>query len=204
MKTNLPGKKGLILDEPLLFELEPTGNSGLSLPAWDVAEADTSAIPPALLRDEVEDFPQLTEPTVVRHFTRLSTRNYSLDGGFYPLGSCTMKYNPRFCEQTAALDGFTQAHPYQPEADSQGILQLMWELEQNLIEISGLDAVCLQPSAGSHGELLGMMLIHAYTNPETTQKEIRSLFPILPMEPTLPVRLYVSTIPLPYPLERMD
>jgi len=106
--------------------------------------------------------PELSEPEIVRHFTRLSQRNYSIDTHFYPLGSCTMKHNPRINEWAARREGFLESHPYHPEALIQGNLALMSALEEYLAEISGLDAVTLQPAAGAHGELTGLFLIRAY------------------------------------------
>jgi glycine dehydrogenase subunit 2 len=163
MNPKAPGSSGLVLSEPLLFELPRDGNSGIDLPEMDVDWAtESESLPAEMIRQEVEGFPELSEPDVVRHFSRLSTWNFSVDSGFYPLGSCTMKYNPKLNEAAAAMKGFSGAHPYLPEADAQGILQLLWELQHDLAEISGMDSVCLHPAAGSHGELLGMMLIRAY------------------------------------------
>ncbi len=163
MKHRSPGKTGLILDEPLLFELGSKELSGMDLPEMDVDRIELrNLVPKDLIRDEIEDFPELTEPEVIRHFTRLSSWNFSVDGGFYPLGSCTMKYNPKINETAAAMEGFATAHPYLPDELAQGILKLLWDLQQDLAEISGMDSVCLHPAAGSHGELLGMMLIRAY------------------------------------------
>ena len=153
MSLKAPGSTGLVLKEPLLFDLPRHGNSGIELPEVDVEVTQESGqIPEEMIRQEVEGFPELSEPEVVRHFSRLSTWNFSVDGGFYPLGSCTMKYNPKLNEAAAGLKGFSLAHPYLPEEDAQGILKLLWNLQQDLIEISGMDAVCLHPAAGSHGE----------------------------------------------------
>jgi glycine dehydrogenase subunit 2 len=157
------GTRGLVFNEPLIFEQGSPGREGYSLPASDVPEKKAERlIPKKLLRDEIPGFPEVSEVDVVRHFTRMSQWNYGIDLGFYPLGSCTMKYNPRMNEDMARLPGFARAHPYQPEALSQGALQLLWELEQYLAEICGMDRVSLQPSAGAHGELTGIMLIRAY------------------------------------------
>lgn len=154
---------GLIQEEPLIFELGRQGRRGYSLPRWDVKEAEpTDLIPSTLLREEWEGFPELSEVDVVRHFTRLSQWNYGVDSGFYPLGSCTMKYSPKVNEEVARWSGFAGVHPYQPEDLSQGILRLMYELEGFLAEITGMDHVSLQPAAGAHGELAGMMMIRAY------------------------------------------
>ncbi len=117
---------------------------------------------PAELTGDGPDFPDLSEIEVVRHYTRLSTWNFGVDTGLYPLGSCTMKYNPKINEKLAGLRGFAAAHPLLPSALSQGALQLMFELERFLAEITGLDAVTLQPAAGAQGELTGMLIVHAW------------------------------------------
>jgi len=153
---------GLIQDEPLIFEQGGDGRKGYSLPRWDVEEMKPEKfVPPSLLRKELDDFPQLCEVDVVRHFTRLSQWNYGVDSGVYPLGSCTMKYNPKVNEEVAKMSGFATIHPYQPEDLSQGILRLMYELEGFLAEITGMDCVSLQPAAGAQGELAGMMMVRA-------------------------------------------
>ena len=153
---------GLIQDELLIFEQGGRGRRGYSLPKWDVEEVETrTVIPPDLLRKDLEGFPQLSEIDVVRHFTRLSQWNYGVDSGLYPLGSCTMKYNPKVNEEIARMAGFANIHPYYPEDLSQGILKLMYELESFLAEITGMDHVTLQPAAGAHGELTGIMMIKA-------------------------------------------
>jgi glycine dehydrogenase subunit 2 len=143
---------------PLLYELSSPGRVGYRLPELDVPE---SMLPESLLRDHLA-LPELTEREVVQHFTRLSQLNYSVDTGFYPLGSCTMKYNPKMHEEVARFGGFTQIHPCQDESTVQGALQLMYELQELLAEITGLPAVSLQPVAGAHGELTGMLIIRAY------------------------------------------
>ncbi|OGP77842.1 MAG: glycine dehydrogenase (aminomethyl-transferring) [Deltaproteobacteria bacterium RBG_16_49_23] len=154
---------GLIQDEPLIFEQGGEGRKGYSLPEWDVEELEAKQfIPLHLLREGLDGFPQLSEIDVVRHFTRLSQWNYGIDSGFYPLGSCTMKYNPKINEEAARMKGFASIHPYQPESLVQGILRLMYELEGYLAEITGMDHVTLQPAAGAHGELTGMMMIRAF------------------------------------------
>ena len=156
--SDQPGTSGLILDEPLLWERGKKGRCGFSLPARDVPESPL----PAALAGEGPDFPDLSEPEVVRHYTRLSTWNYGVDTGLYPLGSCTMKYNPKTNERQAALRGFAAAHPLLPSDLSQGALRLMSELERDLAEITGLAAVTLQPAAGAQGELAGMLILHAW------------------------------------------
>jgi glycine dehydrogenase subunit 2 len=144
--------------EPLLFEIGKPGRANEYLPALDVPE---TPLPAAYLRDELS-LPDVSELDVVRHFTRLSQMNFSIDTNFYPLGSCTMKYNPKIHEATARLPGFAWLHPYQDEADVQRALQLMYELQALLGEIAGLPAVTLQPAAGAHGELTGLLIIRAY------------------------------------------
>ncbi len=154
--------RGLIQDEPLIFEQGGRGRRGYSLPQWDVEEVEANhLVPPDLLRKDLEGFPQLSEVDVVRHFTRLSQWNYGVDSGLYPLGSCTMKYNPKVNEEIARMNGFANIHPYYPQDLSQGILKLMYQLEGFLAEITGMDHVTLQPAAGAHGELTGMMMIKA-------------------------------------------
>lgn len=151
------------MDEPLIFERSSKGRRGIEIPPSDVGEVrPEDVIPVELLRDDIEGFPEVSEVDIARHFIRLSQRNFGVDTGFYPLGSCTMKYNPKVNEDIARLPGFMKVHPYQPEVLSQGALQLMYELEDYLAEISGMDAVTLQPAAGAHGELCGMLMIAAY------------------------------------------
>jgi len=149
--------------QPLIFERSVKGRKAYSLPASDVPEVPLeSVIPPSLLRDAPPALPEVSEPDLVRHYTALSRRNYGVDNGFYPLGSCTMKYNPKTNEAVVRLAGFSHIHPYQPEETVQGALQLMWELQEALAAITGMDAVSLQPAAGAHGEWTGLMMIRAY------------------------------------------
>ena len=149
-------------NEPLLFENSSPGKRGYQLPPLDVPSVDpASALGAANTRAEIEGFPEVSEVEAIRHFTRLSTHNYAIDLGLYPLGSCTMKYNPRVNEQVARIEGLAWAHPYQPESLSQGILEIMGTLEKTLAEITGMDAVTLQPAAGAHGEFTGILLIRA-------------------------------------------
>ena len=143
----------------LIFEKSQSGRRGGELPRYDVPAAK---MPDELRRESPPRLPELAEPEIVRHFTELSTRNFGIDTGFYPLGSCTMKYNPRVNERLVMLPGFRDLHPYQDEDGSQGALELMWRLQEALIEVSGLHACSLQPAAGSQGELTGLMLIRAY------------------------------------------
>ncbi|MBX5496252.1 MAG: aminomethyl-transferring glycine dehydrogenase subunit GcvPB [Bryobacteraceae bacterium] len=150
-------------NEPLLFECSSPGKKGYQLPDLDVPAVDPAeALGAENVRDEIEDFPEVSEVEVVRHFTRLSTWNYGIDLGLFPLGSCTMKYNPRVNELVARTEGLLWAHPYQPEALSQGAMEIIARLEAALAEITGMDAVTLQPAAGAHGEMTGIMLIRAY------------------------------------------
>ncbi len=174
MSDEMVGTRGLTFNEPLIFEQGSPGRSGISFPAMDVPEKKPERlIPKKLLRDEIPGFPEVSEVEVVRHFTRMSQWNYGIDLGMYPLGSCTMKYNPRLNEDMARLPGFAHIHPYQPEPLSQGALQLLWELEQYLAEICGMDRVTLQPSAGAHGELTGIMMIRAYhTSKSNPRKKV--------------------------------
>jgi len=152
--------RGLVYEEPLLFERGSQGSrTGVSLPP---PEADPGELPAELVRGEIKELPALGELEVVRHFTRLSAWNYGIDTGFYPLGSCTMKYNPKSSEALARLPGFAQAHPLLPEALAQGSLELMYELERALSEISGFAATTLVPAAGAQGELTGVMMIRAF------------------------------------------
>jgi glycine dehydrogenase subunit 2 len=157
------GTRGLVFQEPLIFEQGSPGRVGYSLPACDVPQkAAETLIPAHLLRSEVEGLPEVSEPEVVRHFTRMSQWNFGIDLGFYPLGSCTMKYNPRVNEEAARLAGFARIHPYLPDELAQGALELMWALERYLADVCGMDRVTLQPAAGAHGELTGVMMIRAY------------------------------------------
>ena len=156
MKETL-GTTGLVLNEPLLWEKGAPGRNGFSLPARDV---DRAPVPDHLL-GEAPDLPDLGELDVVRHYTRLSQWNFGVDTGMYPLGSCTMKYNPKINEELAGLAGFTGAHPLLPADLCQGALRLMHDLQTFLAEITGMQAVSLQPAAGAQGELAGMLLIHA-------------------------------------------
>jgi len=150
-------------NEPLLFENSSPGKRGYQLPDLDVPDVDARAVLGAAhTRSEIEGFPEVSEVEAIRHFTRLSTHNYAIDLGLYPLGSCTMKYNPRVNEQVARIEGLAWAHPYQPESLSQGILEVMGTLEQILAGITGMDAVTLQPAAGAHGEFTGILLVRAW------------------------------------------
>jgi glycine dehydrogenase subunit 2 len=144
--------------EGLIFEHSKRGRRGYRLPALDVPEAEV--LPSSLLRGEIGDEVEVSEVDVIRHFTRLSRLNVSIDAGLYPLGSCTMKHNPRINEELARTPGFALSHPLQPDAQVQGNLELLWHLEQTLKEIFGLPRVTLQPVAGAHGELTGILMVH--------------------------------------------
>src|SRR5438445_12873896 len=143
----------------LIYERSQAGRRASAVPDPDVEPA---AIPEGLRRSKPPRLPELAEPELVRHFTELSTRNFGIDTGFYPLGSCTMKYNPRVNERLVGLPGFANLHPLQDEDGVQGALDLEWRLQEILAEVTGLHAVSLQPAAGSQGELTGLMLVRRY------------------------------------------
>lgn len=146
--------------EGLIFERSSPGRVGYQLPPLGVPLVDPAAtLPGDLARGEIDELPEVSEVDVIRHFTRISKWNYSIDEGMYPLGSCTMKYNPRINEEVARLLGVAHLHPLQPESQVQGALELLWELEKALAAVTGLARVTLQPAAGAHGELAGMMMI---------------------------------------------
>ncbi len=150
-------------ESKLLFEKSKSGKEGVFLPQRKFPEKDFSQlIPAALQRKEAAELPEVTEPELVRHFVNLSKKNFSVDTHFYPLGSCTMKYNPKIHEDVAALDGFAWVNPSQPEDQIQGTLQIFYELSRALCELTGMYEFTLQPAAGAHGELCGMMLTRAY------------------------------------------
>jgi glycine dehydrogenase subunit 2 len=151
-------------NESLIFERSHPGRAGFSLPPLDVDEAPLDDIIPAQFQreDDLLGMPEVTEVDVVRHFTRMSTWNYSIDLGMYPLGSCTMKYNSRLNEKVARIAGFANLHPLAAEGEAQGALQVVYELQQHLAEITGLPGISLQPAAGAHGEMTGIMIIRAF------------------------------------------
>ncbi|MBP1760401.1 MAG: glycine cleavage system protein [Firmicutes bacterium] len=164
--------------EPLIFDLSADGRSAVSLPKCDVPEVSIETlIPNDLLRQQEPSLPELSEVDVVRHFTRLSTFNHGVDTGFYPLGSCTMKYNPKVNEMLSRLSGFTALHPYQPESLTQGALQLMAELQEDLCELAGMDGFTLQPAAGAHGEMTGILIIKAYHDHRQDMKRKKVIVP---------------------------
>ncbi|MEP0842499.1 MAG: aminomethyl-transferring glycine dehydrogenase subunit GcvPB [Phycisphaerae bacterium] len=149
--------------EKLIFEQSTPGACAVSLPATDVPPVERErAIPRELLAEAPPPLPEIGELDLVRHYTRLAHRLFSVDGNFYPLGSCTMKYNPRINERAAAMPGFAALHPLQSEADTQGLLEMLYQLRVFLAEIAGLAEVTLQPCAGAHGEMTGLMIINAY------------------------------------------
>ncbi|NOZ94027.1 MAG: glycine dehydrogenase subunit 2 [Acidobacteria bacterium] len=157
-------KRRALRDEPLIFERNPGRGrrGGYLLPETGIPPVDPGTVLPAVqLRPALDGLPALGELEVVQHFHRLSQLNFAVDEGLYPLGSCTMKYNPRVCEAAARLTGFTEVHPLQPDDQVQGALRLLWELEEALKTITGLAGVTLQPAAGAHGELTGMLMIRA-------------------------------------------
>jgi glycine dehydrogenase subunit 2 len=150
-------------NEGLIFEKSSPGKRAFELPPLDVPTVDPAkALGTNHRREGIEGFPEVSEIEVLRHFTRLSTWNYAIDLGMYPLGSCTMKYNPRVNEFVARLDGIATEHPYQPQELSQGCLKILRLLEKCLLEITGMDAITLQPAAGAQGEMTGLLLIRAY------------------------------------------
>ena len=146
-------------NESLIFERSQIGRVGYRLPKLDVPETNLDELLPEELRrtDDLDGVPEVSEVDVIRHFTRISTWNYSIDLGMYPLGSCTMKYNSRLNEKVARIAGFTNLHPLAPEEESQGALELIYELQKDLSEITGLPGISLQPAAGAQGEMTGVM-----------------------------------------------
>ncbi|WP_078597092.1 aminomethyl-transferring glycine dehydrogenase subunit GcvPB [Evansella clarkii] len=150
-------------NQELIFEISKEGRIGYSLPELDVPATNINdLIPSEYQREEEPDLPEVSELQIVRHYTALSTRNHGVDSGFYPLGSCTMKYNPKINEDVARFPGFAHLHPYQDPSTIQGALELMYKLQTSLEEITGMDQVTLQPAAGAHGEWTGLMMIRAF------------------------------------------
>ncbi|OHR66975.1 glycine dehydrogenase (aminomethyl-transferring) [Bacillus sp. HMSC76G11] len=147
----------------IIFEISRSGRIGLSLPESDVGKIDLQdKLPKHLIRNIPAELPEVSELQLVRHYTALSNKNHGIDNGFYPLGSCTMKYNPKINEDVARFEGFSRIHPYQPAETVQGALKLLYELQEDLAEITGMDAVTLQPSAGAQGEWTGLMMVKKY------------------------------------------
>ncbi|MCW6073757.1 aminomethyl-transferring glycine dehydrogenase subunit GcvPB [Clostridium sporogenes] len=162
----------------VIFELSSEGRKGYRLPDLDVPEVELSELlPKNLLREDEIELPEVSEVDVVRHYTALSNKNYTVDNGFYPLGSCTMKYNPKINEDIAALSGFSKIHPLQDENISQGALELMYDLKGKLCEITGLDDFTLQPAAGAHGEYTGLLIIKAYHEKRGDTKRTKIIVP---------------------------
>ncbi|NYB75776.1 aminomethyl-transferring glycine dehydrogenase subunit GcvPB [Sedimentibacter hydroxybenzoicus DSM 7310] len=150
----------MLKHQPLIFEISKTGRNAYSLPECDVPVC--GGIDSKYLRSKAPELPEVSELDAVRHFTQLSQRNHGVDSGFYPLGSCTMKYNPKMNEAVARFDGFAKVHPYQTEETVQGALELIYNLNNMLSEITGMDDISLQPAAGAHGELAGLMIMKEY------------------------------------------
>lgn len=162
----------------LLFELSYPGRRTHRLPACDVPIGEAAALlPQAAMATQPPPLPEVGEIDLVRHYTNLSARNMSIDTNFYPLGSCTMKYNPKRHERLAALPGLANLHPLQDDASCQGMLHLLWDLQNILAEIAGLDAVSLQPAAGAHGELTSLLVAHAYLRDRGEEERTRVLIP---------------------------
>jgi len=161
------------MTEPLIFDISSPGRKAVFLPALDVPETE---LPQELLRDELP-LPEVSEVDLMRHYVRLSQLNHAVDTGFYPLGSCTMKYNPKVNEETAKLPGFTRTHPYQDHCTVQGNLRLMYELQEYLKEIGGFAGVSLQPAAGAHGEFAGILMMRAYHEERGDTRRTKVLIP---------------------------
>ena len=179
------GTNGLILNEPFLWEKGKKGRSGFSLPNQDVEPSPMDKE----LTGKGPDFPDLSEIDVVRHYTRLSQWNFGVDTGMYPLGSCTMKYNPKINEKQACLQGFAGAHPLLPSSLSQGAMKLMSELESSLAEITGMDAVTLQPAAGAQGELFMLTIRVKDSDVQRSLSRILHTAQTLPVHPSVVIAL---------------
>lgn len=165
-------------EKALIFEISRPGRKGYSLPKCDVPTGNIEdMIPEEFLRSSAPELPEVSELDAVRHFTQLSQRNHGVDSGFYPLGSCTMKYNPKVNEAVSRMDGFIKTHPYQPEDTVQGSLELMYSMDQMLSEITGMERVSLQPAAGAHGEMTGLMIIKAYHRHRGDHKRTKMIIP---------------------------
>ncbi|WP_432403038.1 aminomethyl-transferring glycine dehydrogenase subunit GcvPB [Wukongibacter sp. M2B1] len=164
--------------DKLIFEISKEGRKAYSLPECELCNGEINEIIPSeFLSEKDVELPEVSEVDVIRHFTNLSTKNYGVDTGFYPLGSCTMKYNPKINEDMAALEELSALHPYQPQETIQGALELMYRLDGMLAEISGMDRVTLQPAAGAHGELTGLMIIKAYHESRGDSKRNKIIVP---------------------------
>lgn len=161
----------------LIFEKSKKGRFAYSLPECDVPEISMDIIDSKYLRNNTPELPEVSELDAVRHFTLISQRNHGVDSGFYPLGSCTMKYNPKVNELVARFDGFAKIHPYQQEKTVQGALKLMYDLGSMLSEITAMEEFTLQPAAGAHGELTGLMIIKAYHLNRSDEKRTKIIVP---------------------------
>ncbi|MGH2783741.1 MAG: aminomethyl-transferring glycine dehydrogenase subunit GcvPB [Actinomycetota bacterium] len=165
-----------LAEEQLVFERSRPGRRAGRMPPLDVPAAPTDAIPEGFRRRKAPLLPEVSENELVRHYTRLSQRNWGIDTGFYPLGSCSMKYNPKLAEDAAAIPGFRRLHPLQPESQTQGALQMLVELERSLCAITGMAGVTFQPAAGAHGELTGLLIMRAF-HEHNGQRRKRVLIP---------------------------
>jgi len=172
------GRDLIMRDERTIFEKSVENRVGYSLPASDVPKTDIQSVFKGnLLRKECPNLPEVAETDVIRHYTALSQRNFGVDSGFYPLGSCTMKYNPKINEDMASLDGFTQMHPLQDPEGAQGCLEILYRMDKCLSEILGMERVTLQPAAGAQGELTGLMIIKAYHESRNDKKRVKIIVP---------------------------
>jgi len=165
-------------DQALIFELSREGRIGYSLPELEVEELSLDKlIPSDYIRTEQAELPEVSELDIMRHYTALSKRNHGVDSGFYPLGSCTMKYNPKINENVARIPGLAHIHPLQDESTVQGAMELLFDLQEHLKEITGMDEVTLQPAAGAHGEWTGLMMIRAYHEANNDLKRTKVIVP---------------------------
>ncbi|MBI4051795.1 MAG: aminomethyl-transferring glycine dehydrogenase subunit GcvPB, partial [Elusimicrobia bacterium] len=155
--------------EPLLFEKSVSGRRAVRFPVWKKGKPASRLVPEKFLREKPPLLPEISELDVVRHFTRLSQKNFSVDTHFYPLGSCTMKYNPKVNDKLCSLPAFASAHPFQPDQTLQGLLEILYDLERMLSEVCGMDAFTLHPAAGAHGELAGVLIAKAYLRSRGTE-----------------------------------
>ena len=165
-------------NQALIFEITREGRIGYSLPELDVPELDLSdLLPEGFVREEAAELPEVSELDIMRHYTALSNRNHGIDSGFYPLGSCTMKYNPKINESVARYPGFANIHPLQDESTVQGAMEVLYDLQEHLVEITGMDEVTLQPAAGAHGEWTALMMIRAFHEANGDFKRTKVLVP---------------------------
>src|SRR5699024_8900007 len=163
---------------PLIFERSKTGRTAYALSETDIPTFDIGErIGKEFVREEPADLPEVSELELIRHYTALSNRNFGIDSGFYPLGSCTMKYNPKINEDVARFDGFSHIHPLQDPETVQGALEIMYDLKESLKEITGMDAVSLQPAAGAHGEWTSLMMIKAFHEANGEENRTKVLIP---------------------------